>query len=62
MLGAAAPWATAAVVAALYLVAARMAAKSPDLPHDIDIDNPQRARYLADGARRACTSCCRSAR
>lgn len=40
-LGAAAPWITAGVVAALYLFASYMAAKSPDLPQDIDIENPR---------------------
>ena len=40
-LGAAAPWATAAAFAVLYFISARMAAKNPDLPHDIDINNPR---------------------
>jgi TRAP transporter 4TM/12TM fusion protein len=40
-LGAAAPWATSAVVAALYLFSVHQAAQSPDLPTDIDIDNPK---------------------
>lgn len=41
LLGAAAPWATAAVVAALYLVSVQQAARSEDLPEDIDIANPK---------------------
>ncbi len=41
MLGAAAPYATTVLVTALYLIAAYMAAKSPDLPDDIDIENPR---------------------
>jgi TRAP transporter 4TM/12TM fusion protein len=41
MLGAAAPWATAAVVAGLYLYSVREAARCPDLPQDIDVDRPQ---------------------
>ena len=41
LLGAAAPWATAAVVIALYVVSLRQAARSDDLPEDIDITNPQ---------------------
>lgn len=40
-LGAAAPWAVAAVVAGLYLYAIREAARCPDLPEDIDVDNPK---------------------
>jgi TRAP transporter 4TM/12TM fusion protein len=40
-LGAAAPWATAAVVALLYLVSIQQAAACPDLPEDIDIDHPR---------------------
>lgn len=40
-LGAAAPWATGAVVLALYLVALQQAARSDDLPEDIDITNPK---------------------
>ena len=40
-LGAAAPWVTAAVVLALYLVSVKQAARSDDLPEDIDIANPQ---------------------
>jgi TRAP transporter 4TM/12TM fusion protein len=39
--GAATPWAVAVVVLALYAVAIVMAARCPDLPDDIDIDNPQ---------------------
>jgi TRAP transporter 4TM/12TM fusion protein len=41
MLGAAAPWAVAAVVLALYGTALTQAAASPDLPEDIDIANPR---------------------
>lgn len=41
MLGAAAPWAIAVVVAALYVFSVREAAKSPDLPEDIDIESPK---------------------
>ena len=40
-LGAAAPYATTAVVVALYLAATYLAARSDDLPEDIDIDNPR---------------------
>jgi TRAP transporter 4TM/12TM fusion protein len=40
-LGAAAPWIAGGIVLALYVFATWMAAKSPDLPEDIDIDNPQ---------------------
>ena len=40
-LGAAAPWAVGAVVLALYAVSVQQAARSPDLPEDIDIDNPK---------------------
>jgi TRAP transporter 4TM/12TM fusion protein len=40
-LGAAAPWATGAVVGALYLYAVKQAASCPDLPQDIDIDAPR---------------------
>jgi TRAP transporter 4TM/12TM fusion protein len=40
-LGAAAPWAIGAVVLALYAVSLREAARSPDLPEDIDIENPK---------------------
>ncbi|MBK9116875.1 MAG: TRAP transporter permease [Betaproteobacteria bacterium] len=39
--GAAAPWVTSAIVGALYVFSVYMAAKSPDLPEDIDIDNPK---------------------
>ena len=39
--GAAAPWVTGAIVGALYLFSVYMAAKSPDLPEDIDVDNPK---------------------
>jgi len=39
--GGAAPYVAGATVAALYVAAARMAAKSPDLPEDIDIENPR---------------------
>jgi TRAP transporter 4TM/12TM fusion protein len=39
--GAAAPYATAGAAAALYLLCVRMAARSPDLPEDIDVDNPR---------------------
>ena len=41
MLGAAAPFAIGAVVIALYAVAIVQAARSPDLPTDIDIENPR---------------------
>ena len=41
-LGAAAPWAVGGALLALYLVALRQAAVSPDLPEDIDVHNPQR--------------------
>lgn len=40
-LGAAAPWVVGAIVGGLYLYAIRQAARSPDLPQDIDVDNPQ---------------------
>ena len=40
-LGEAAPWAIAAVVLALYAISVQQAARSPDLPDDIDIDNPK---------------------
>ena len=40
-LGAVAPWATGAVVLALYLVSVQQAARSDDLPDDIDIVNPK---------------------
>ena len=41
-LGAAAPWAVGATLLALYLVSLREAARSPDLPDDIDIQHPVR--------------------
>jgi TRAP transporter 4TM/12TM fusion protein len=41
VLGAAAPWAIALVVGGLYLYSIWEAARNPDLPQDIDIDNPQ---------------------
>ncbi|MBI5721154.1 MAG: TRAP transporter permease [Burkholderiales bacterium] len=41
MLGAAAPWAIGAVVLALYAVSIHQAARCPDLPEDIDVDNPK---------------------
>jgi TRAP transporter 4TM/12TM fusion protein len=40
-LGAAAPWATAVVVGALYLFSVKQAAACPDLPQDIDIERPE---------------------
>ena len=40
VLGAAAGWATGAFVVALYLFSAWAAANSPDLPPDIDVENP----------------------
>jgi TRAP transporter 4TM/12TM fusion protein len=40
-LGEAAPWAVAIFVFLLYLYAVREAARCPDLPQDIDIDDPQ---------------------
>jgi TRAP transporter 4TM/12TM fusion protein len=40
-LGAAAPWATGAVVGMLYLFAVKQAANCPDLPQDIDIEAPR---------------------
>ena len=40
VLGAAAPWAIGAVVLALYGLSLQQVARSPDLPDDIDIDNP----------------------
>ncbi|MDP1900078.1 MAG: TRAP transporter permease [Rubrivivax sp.] len=40
-LGEAAPWAIAAVVLALYGISIHQAARSPDLPDDIDIQNPR---------------------
>ena len=56
-LGAAAPYATTAVVVALYLIAAYMAAKSPDLPADIDVENPHRSTR-GRPSRQGCISCC----
>jgi TRAP transporter 4TM/12TM fusion protein len=41
MLGAAAPWAIGAVVLGLYAIAIVQAASCPDLPEDIDIENPK---------------------
>ena len=41
MLGAAAPWAIGAVVLVLYGISIQQAARSPDLPDDIDIENPK---------------------
>jgi TRAP transporter 4TM/12TM fusion protein len=41
VLGAAAPYATAAVVVGLYLFSIFQAARSPDLPDDIDVENPK---------------------
>ncbi len=41
LLGAAAPWAIGAVVLALYAIGVVQAARSPDLPEDIDIENPK---------------------
>jgi TRAP transporter 4TM/12TM fusion protein len=40
-MGEQAGWAVGAVMLALYLVSIRMAAREPDLPTDIDIDNPK---------------------
>jgi TRAP transporter 4TM/12TM fusion protein len=40
-LGAAAPWAVSAIVLALYAASIHQAARSPDLPQDIDVDNPK---------------------
>ncbi|MCX8004901.1 MAG: TRAP transporter fused permease subunit, partial [Burkholderiaceae bacterium] len=40
LLGAAAPYAVAAFVTALYLLAGAMAARAPDLPADIDVERP----------------------
>jgi TRAP transporter 4TM/12TM fusion protein len=40
LLGAAAPWAVAGLLIVLYLVACRMVARAPDLPPDIDVENP----------------------
>ncbi|CAG1015663.1 hypothetical protein BURC_01020 [Burkholderiaceae bacterium] len=41
LLGAMAPYAISAVVLVLYLISVRAAARSPDLPQDIDVDNPK---------------------
>jgi TRAP transporter 4TM/12TM fusion protein len=41
VLGDAAPWAIGAVVIALYGISIAQAARSPDLPTDIDIENPR---------------------
>jgi TRAP transporter 4TM/12TM fusion protein len=41
ILGAGAPYAIGLVVVGLYLYAVRQAALSPDLPQDIDVDNPK---------------------
>jgi TRAP transporter 4TM/12TM fusion protein len=41
LLGAAAPWAVGAVVLALYAFTIQQAARCPDLPEDIDIENPK---------------------
>ena len=59
VLGAAAPYATTAVVVALYLAATYLAARSDDLPEDIDIDNP-RALDTWPAVRPDCTTCYRS--
>jgi TRAP transporter 4TM/12TM fusion protein len=40
-LGAAAPWAVGGTLLAMYLYALREAARCPDLPEDIDINNPK---------------------
>jgi TRAP transporter 4TM/12TM fusion protein len=40
VLGAAAPWAVALLLAALYGFACRQVARVPDLPPDIDVDDP----------------------
>jgi TRAP transporter 4TM/12TM fusion protein len=40
-LGVAAPYATAAVLVGMYVYALKQAAKCPDLPDDIDIENPK---------------------
>ncbi len=39
--GVAAPWVAGAIVLALYALSIRQAASCPDLPDDIDIDNPK---------------------
>ena len=41
LLGEAAPWATAMACAILYFITVRMAASRPDLPTDIDVNNPR---------------------
>ena len=41
LLGDAAPWAIIAMVGALYVFSVKQAAACPDLPQDIDIDNPR---------------------
>ena len=48
-MGDATPWVVGAIVLALYLFSVWAAAKSPDLPPDIDIDAPASARDLAGG-------------
>ncbi|MCO5107617.1 MAG: TRAP transporter permease [Burkholderiaceae bacterium] len=40
LLGAAAPWVLAALLLALHVVLLRVASRHPDLPQEIDIDNP----------------------
>ncbi|MEP6607352.1 MAG: TRAP transporter permease [Burkholderiaceae bacterium] len=40
LFGAAAPWILSALLIALYLYSARVAAREPDLPVDINVDNP----------------------
>jgi TRAP transporter 4TM/12TM fusion protein len=40
LFGAAAPWVLGLLLAALYVWSVRIAAKCPDLPPDIDVDNP----------------------
>ena len=40
-LGAAAPWAVGGTLLAMYLYALREAARCPDLPEDIDVNNPR---------------------
>jgi TRAP transporter 4TM/12TM fusion protein len=40
LLGSAAPWVLAGMLTALYLYSVRVAARQPDLPADIDVDNP----------------------
>jgi len=41
MLGAAAPWAIGGLVIVLYGISLREAARSPDLPEDIDVEDPK---------------------